>query len=213
MEFTEALQKRTSIRDFKDTPLSKDDLTAIVKEAQLAPSWANSQPWKVYIAAGKTMQALRRDHLHKNEEGRKGYPDLPTKDLPDWGKFPYDNMTAWLGKVEGDPVMKDFAAANSRLWNAPAMAYITVSRTAPVWSVYDAGAFAQTLMLSAADKGIDSMVAYENIKFPDEIREHLGVPDDEIVVMGIALGYRSDDVINTFQRDRVATEEMLVIRD
>lgn len=71
---------------------------------------------------------------------------------------------------------------------------------------------AQTLMLSATNRGVDSMVAYENIKYPDEIRENLDIKEEELIIAGIALGYRSEDKINTFTNSRLATEEILTIK-
>ncbi|MBM7642691.1 nitroreductase [Streptococcus loxodontisalivarius] len=212
MTFAETLKNRISIRDFKAEAPSHEELTAIVADAQMAPSWANTQPWKVYIATGDTMEAIRKDHMEKAAAGTKGYSDLPTKSRKDWGVHSLENMTAWLDKLGQDPKMENFSQANAQLWNAPAMAYITIPRTAPVWSVYDAGAFAQTLMLAAASRQVDTMVAYENVRFPDEIREHMAVSDDEIIVAGIALGYRSDNHINLLGRDRTATEEILTIK-
>ncbi|KKW72493.1 nitroreductase [Lactococcus cremoris] len=212
MEFSTTLKKRISIRDFKNEQVSKEILRNIVSDAQQAPSWANSQPWRVYIATGETMKNIQKSHLKKSEKGLKGSADLPVKDIQDWGKLPFTNMSTWLDKVKSDATMKDFLTANVNLWNAPAMAYLTIPKTTPVWSVYDTGAFAQTLMLSATNRGVDSMVAYENIKYPDEIRENLDIKEEELIIAGIALGYRSEDKINTFTNSRLATEEILTIK-
>ncbi|GEO70103.1 nitroreductase [Levilactobacillus acidifarinae] len=211
MDFSEVLKHRVSIRDYQPTQVTRTLLTSVVADAQQAPSWANSQPWKVYIATGETMKKIQKSHLEKTRAGIKGNADLPVKDIHDWGNLPWSNMSEWLDKVGSDPTMTDFTAANGRLWNAPAMAYITIPKTAPVWSIYDAGSFAQTLMLSAASHGLDTMVAYENVKYADEIREFAGVPADELIVEGIAMGYRSDDKINDFKNARLATAKMLTI--
>ncbi|HFI0567465.1 TPA: nitroreductase [Streptococcus suis] len=212
MNFSETLKNRISIRDFKNSPVATETLTAIVSDAQQAPSWANSQPWKVYIATGDTMKAIQKEHLEKSEAGIKGNTDLPTKPIQEWGDLSWSNMSAWLDKIGKDDAMTNFATANANLWNAPAMAYFTVPKEAPVWSIYDMGSFTQVFMLSAASRGVDTMVAYENIKYPDEIRKHLEVSEDEIIVAGIALGYRSDDKINQFSNERISTEEILTIK-
>lgn len=212
MTFTDALKQRRSIRDFKDEGVATETIQAIVADAQMAPSWANTQPWKVYVATGETMTAIRHQHLKQAQEGVKGYSDLPTKSRKDWGQISLDNMAAWLDQVGSDPKMENFKEANAQLWQAPAMAYITLPKTAPVWSVYDAGAFAQTLMLAAASRGLDTMVAYENVRYPDEIRDNLPISDDEIIVAGIALGYRSEADINHFESDRSQLDDILVIR-
>ncbi|WP_332375234.1 nitroreductase family protein [Lactococcus cremoris] len=60
MEFSTTLNNRISIRDFKDKQISKEILKTIVSDAQQAPSWANSQPWRVYIATGDTMKEIQK---------------------------------------------------------------------------------------------------------------------------------------------------------
>jgi len=54
------------------------------------------------------------------------------------------------------------------------------------------------LMLTAKDQGADSIPSYEIVKFPAELRPLLDVPEDEDIVMGIALGYAVEDDINDF---------------
>ncbi|MDM5144853.1 hypothetical protein ICE98_01954 [Lactococcus lactis] len=63
MEFSTTLKKRISIRDFKNEQVSKEILRNIVSDAQQAPSWANSQPWRVYIATGETMKNIQKSIL------------------------------------------------------------------------------------------------------------------------------------------------------
>ena len=40
----------------------------------------------------------------------------------------------------------------------------------------------------------------------------LGVPEDEDIVMGIALGYAADDDINAFASSRLPLEDILSIK-
>nr|WP_314890316.1 nitroreductase family protein [Actinomyces oris] len=52
MEFSQVVANRHSVRDFTDQPVSQEDLVDVVRTAQQAPSWVNSQPWRVYAAPG-----------------------------------------------------------------------------------------------------------------------------------------------------------------
>ena len=63
MNVSEALEARRSIRYFEDKQVPEETLRAIVKDAQWAPSWANAQPWKVYIATGDLARKIRASHL------------------------------------------------------------------------------------------------------------------------------------------------------
>lgn len=67
MDFSEVLQQRVSIRNFKETSVSKSLLTTIVSEAQQAPSWANSQPWQVYIGGTRCSRFESHMWLKRNK--------------------------------------------------------------------------------------------------------------------------------------------------
>jgi nitroreductase len=45
MDIVEAIKTRKSIRAFKPDPVPQDILKEIMRLAQNAPSWANTQPW------------------------------------------------------------------------------------------------------------------------------------------------------------------------
>lgn len=78
----------------------------IVELAQHAPSWVDSQPWKVYIATGNTLAAIKKRHAENVKNGVKANPDWPTTHREDWAKFPRENMlkhneaTAHFGKIQ-----------------------------------------------------------------------------------------------------------------
>lgn len=60
MEFSQVVANRHSVRDFTDQPVSQEDLVDIVRTAQQAPSWVNSQPWRVYAATGATLAGIKK---------------------------------------------------------------------------------------------------------------------------------------------------------
>lgn len=49
MNFIELVNKRYSLRKYKDTAVSKDKIDRCIEAARLAPSACNSQPWKYII--------------------------------------------------------------------------------------------------------------------------------------------------------------------
>ena len=50
---TEALTTRRTIRAFKPDRIDRDLLVKILEPALHAPSWANTQPWEIVVAAGR----------------------------------------------------------------------------------------------------------------------------------------------------------------
>lgn len=53
MDVSEAIQKRTSIRKFKSTPVEKAKIVKVLEAARRAPSWGNSQPWRFIVVQDK----------------------------------------------------------------------------------------------------------------------------------------------------------------
>lgn len=93
MEVEEAILTRHAVRLFNpNDKISKKSLEKIVELAQHAPSWVDSQPWKVYIATGSTLEAIKKRHIENVKNSVKSAPDWPTTHRDDWAKFPRENM-------------------------------------------------------------------------------------------------------------------------
>ena len=214
MNFHELVRKRIGKRSFSDKQISEQDIRAIVEDAQRSPSWANAQATHVYIATGETLKKIKAEHFERVGKGEKGNSELPTVSRNNWGEKSVksqDQLMADWKEFLGD--LKPFITSQKVLYNASAMVYLTVPKTAPQWALIDLGAFAQTLMLAACDKGIGSTPAHEIIKYPDEVRKNINIPDDEILAMGIALGYPTDEKINDFVSNRIPVDEVLTLKN
>lgn len=208
----DALVNRRSVRDFSSRQVPDDVIRDIVADAQWTPSWANAQPWKVYVASGDLANEIREAY----QSGHlRASVDMPAGGTEDWGIEEERNMSLWsqqLRRYLGSD-MSSFSKGQSSLFNAPAIAVITIHKDAPIWEVLDAGAFQQSLLLSAYNHGVDSIVAVAFVIHPDYLREKLGIPDNEAIVMGMGLGYRSDAKINGFKSSRDETDNILTIRN
>ncbi|MFW9848763.1 MAG: nitroreductase family protein [Candidatus Thorarchaeota archaeon] len=49
MEFFQVVEKRRSIRKYKDNEIPKEDITRMIEAARLAPSTNNTQPWQFLV--------------------------------------------------------------------------------------------------------------------------------------------------------------------
>ena len=209
------MKQRHSVRNFKDDEVPVEVLEDVVLTAGRAPSWENSQPWNVYIATGETLAKIREVWAGKYAAKVKGSPDMPTGHRTNFSQRSQKSMEDFMGAVadySGDPEIAHFLKMNEVLFNAPALVYLTLGKGHTEWPVYDLGGFGMALMLAAKDRGVDSIPAYEIVKFPAELRPLLDVPADEDIVMGIALGYAADDDINAFASSRLPLKDILSIR-
>jgi len=56
MNVLEALEARRSIRAYKPDPVAPELIKGIIEAANKAPSWANTQPWEVFVASGAPLE-------------------------------------------------------------------------------------------------------------------------------------------------------------
>jgi len=215
MEFKEVVNKRHSVRNFKEDEIPVEVLEDIVRTAGRTPSWENSQPWNVYIATGETLRKIKEIWIAKYADKIKGSPDMPTGHRTNFSERSQKNMADFMSYVAdytGDPDIVHFLHMNEKLFDAPALVYLTLGKGHTGWPIYDLGAFGMTLMLAAKDHGVDSIPAYEIVKFPAELRPLLSVPEDEEIIMGIALGYAAEDNLNGLASPRLPLEEILTVK-
>lgn len=214
MEFKELIDTRHSARNFKADEIPEETLKEIVELASKTPSWENNQPWKIYIATGDSLEKIRKDFVSKNDEGIKGYAEMNPGHRTNYSDRSRKVMEEFLKDTEEFMDDKDneyFFDLNHKLFNAPAVAYLTLINDYAGYAVYDVGAFGHLLMLAAKDLGVDSIPAYELVKYPDVIKKHTNIPDDEDIIMGIALGYENDDKINEYRAPRLDVDDILTI--
>lgn len=219
MNVGEALNARQCVRAFKPDPVSRETVVAILESASRTPSWANSQPWQVYVAGGETLERLRAAFLEQTSRGVPGDPDLPTpKEWPAAVQQRISAMNAGrmaaLGESPGDRAARQaFLENNRRFFGAPAVVYLCLERSLTPWSIFDVGMMAQSVMLAAIDRGVDSAPAVNLVIYPALIRAALGIPDELMILMGVALGYRDaeDPGINYRSSRRPLGESVTLI--
>ena len=77
MDVSAAVNKRSSIRQFRPYSISDDMLRGLLADASRAPSGGNLQPWRIYVVNGNSMNKLR-----------KFLPTQPPLDEPEYDIYP-----------------------------------------------------------------------------------------------------------------------------
>jgi nitroreductase len=204
MNVIEALYARHSTRAFLAEPVEKDKLIAVLEAAVRAPSWANSQPWEAFVATGATLDRIKKAYLEKYAAKEAPAPETP---LPvAWPQASKDRrklLSDGMAHACGDAV-KQFGALNRSMFNAPAVVFVCMDKLLSEWSLYDVGAYAQTLMLAALEKGLGTIPAITLVLYPDVLRREMNIPDNLKVTIGVAIGYIDrQHRINDFVSERV----------
>jgi nitroreductase len=65
MEFWKVIEKRKSVRRFKDEPVPREKIKRVLEAARLAPSWKNSQPWEYVVVDDPDKVKALRTGLNK----------------------------------------------------------------------------------------------------------------------------------------------------
>ena len=213
MDFCDVIKARHSVRYFEPTPIDIDLLMQIVKDAQTAPSWVNAQEWRVWIATGKTLEAIREEFIPLLKAEAQSESDLPQAHRGDWSEMAQNNMATFSQSRIDAGLLEAKLEAQSHLFHAPAVIYLTIPKKHSDWAVLDLGGFEQTLLLAAANRGLGTVPAFNLVRYPDIIRRHMGIDDSDALAIGIAIGYEADHPLNHFRSSRLATESIVVIKD
>src|SRR5690606_24259469 len=99
-------------------------------------------------------------------------------------------------------------ARNFSFFDAPVGIFICLHRGMgpPQWA--DVGMYMQTLMLLAAERGLDTCAQESWVLWPKTVAEFIALPPDYMLFSGMALGYAdADHPINGWRTRRAPFEE------
>lgn len=120
-------------------------------------------------------------------------------------------LYALLGVARGDKKARDEQwAANYRFFGAPVAIFVFIHEKLGVFAANDAGLFAENLMLSAHDRGLGTCAQGAVALWRSAVDKEFDIPKGYRLVYGIAIGYPSDHLVNTFQAHRIGAEEITV---
>lgn len=216
MNILEALNSRFTCRAFKPDPVNKEIILKIMENATRSPSWANTQPWEIYIAGGDVLESIRDGYMESFKSDVPTNPDIPF--MSDWPVQHQERMKELgiklykhLGISKGDrEAIEASWKLNFKLFGAPIVIYLCMHETLSEWSMFDLGSLSQSIMLAAQEYGIDSAPAVNLVAYPKIIREEIEIPDELSLVLGIALGYKDiESSQNTFRTMRRPLDEVV----
>lgn len=203
MKVSDAINSRRSMRVFKPEPVAKADIEWIITNANRAASNGNLQPWKLYVTMGAARQRLSAAILaamDANDHGPGGEYDVyPREFTPVYdtrrktvGKQLYTLLNVPRGDAAG---MQRQFRKNFDFFDAPAGMILCVERRMGNGQWIDCGIFLDQLMLLAREKGLHTCPQAAFSRYQHVVRRELGIPGDEIVICGLALGYADPDAV------------------
>ena len=200
MEFEALVRTRRSIRGYQDKPVPRRVIEEIIEVAKGAPSSMNSQPWHVHVLSGEPLDRVRQRNTEMMQAGAQAKRDILThgpyegvhrQRQVDIAKKLFEAMDIARDDKERrqDWVMRGF-----RQFDAPVSLVLTYDRTLDPGATchFDLGALSYGIVLAAWDRGLGTVVNGQGIMRSDIVREIAGIPDDEVIMTCIAMGYPDD---------------------
>lgn len=217
MTVEEAIAGRRSIRAFLPTPVPRELIERVLTTAGRAPSGTNVQPWRVWVLEGAVRDEICRDitgRFNRGDTGKREYdyypvkwrePYLARRRACGWGLY----GTLGIGR-EDKGKMHAQHARNYAFFDAPVGLIFSMDRDLERGSWLDYGMFLQSIMVAARQFGLETCPQAAWMSFWDVLQRRIGIPPEQTVVCGMALGYPDPDAkVNTFTPDRMPASEFV----
>lgn len=219
MTVSATLARRRSVRDFDERPVPVDLLKDILAQALRAPSGGNLQPWHLHLVLGDRMvelKALMQQRVQEHPSGEETDYDIYPRGL----KSPYrerrydvgERLYASLGIPREDKLgrMLQFSK-NFQFFGAPVGLFVAIDRSMgqPQWS--DLGMLMLSVMLLLDEAGVASCAQECWAVYPKTIAGFLGLPAEQMLFAGMAIGYAKDAPVNAWPVPRAPLDEVLRI--
>src|SRR5215510_1717980 len=210
----EAVAGRRSIRAFLPKPVRRELIERVLSIAARAPSGSNAQPWHVWVLQGRAREEIVRDlvaRYDRNDVKEREYnyypvkwrePYLARRRACGWGLY----GTLGIGR-EDKGKMHAQHRRNFLFFDAPVGLIFSIDRDLEQGSWLDYGMFLQNIMIAARAFGLETCPQAAFLNFHDVLQRRLGIPPEQMVVCGMALGYPDpDEKVNAFAPERVGVE-------
>lgn len=207
----DALVTRRAIRAFLPTAVSRNAVERILTAAARAPSGSNTQPWKVHVLAGKARDKFCTRLMHAFNTHEPGHGDEYQYYPEQWFE-PYQARRRKLGfdlYASTGIARNNHEARHAQLgrnynfFDAPVGMIFSIDRRHGMSAWIDLGGFLQSIMLAARGLGLHTCPQQAFAYFHCITRNMLNLPENDIVVCGMALGYADPNAsVNCFDVER-----------
>lgn len=236
-DFAALARARHSSRRFDGTrDVDEDILRRLLDVALLAPSWSNTQPFKIAVARGAIKDGLKAELTRRYDEGlhlqgKKGlgqlvaalkHPDgKPNGDFFLPLNYPEDLKPAAhatgrglynvLGIERGDrPARQAAMRRNFDFFDAPVALFVFVHEGLGVYGPLDAGFFLQNLALAAEEQGLGTCMQGALAFWSKPVHDAFQVDRNYKLLCGVSLGYEADHAVNSFRPDKKSIDDILL---
>ena len=201
MNYDDVVVGRRSIRAFQHKAVPRSVIEEVVGLATRAPSSMNTQPWHLHVLTGEPLDRIRAENT---ERMLGGVP--PSKDSRDIGNYQGEHRQRQVEiavqlfeamEIARDDKEKrqDWILRGFRQFDAPVSIVVTYDRELREGDIaqFDCGALVNGLVNAAWSRGLGCVVNSQGIMHSPVVREHAGIPDDQVIMICVAMGYPDEE--------------------
>lgn len=213
----EALLTRRSVRAFLPRPVERATVEELLALASRSASGSNIQPWKVHVFSGELRRRISSDILEALDRDPRDMYQREWNYYPINWREPYigrRRKIGWdlyglLGIAKGDFDRTEAQRRqNYEFFGASVGMIFTLDEDLEIGSWLDLGIFIGSLTIAARGRGLDTCPQAAFADFHALIRPLLGIPENQIIICGLALGYADPEaLVNRLITDRAPVEE------
>ena len=197
MDFVDVILGRRSIRGYRPDPVPRPLIEEILTLAMRAPSSMNTQPYHFYVIGGSALDAIRAGNTERMVAGIPQSREFRTGTAfagphRDRQIGVAKQLFAAMGIARDDKdARQDWVMRGFRQFDAPICVIITYDRDLAESddTAFDCGAVATALVNAAWSRGLGTVINSQGIMQSPVVREHAGIPDDQVIMKSIALGW------------------------
>ncbi|MBS95162.1 MAG: hypothetical protein CL799_12050 [Chromatiales bacterium] len=208
MDVLEAIKSRRTIRTFQTAVPPKALIEACLEAATWAPSATNQQPWEFIVASGEDLPKIT--DITKRHFAARVKERPPFDQVPDHCRERQSEVFAAMNQaVESQGInTQELYADSLRFFNAPYGVYFVTHRTHDYQYQVSVAAAIENFLLALVSHGLGGCWQGAAVICQEELKQHLGLAENKILLAGVGVGYPVDDApLNNFRRNRATVTE------
>ena len=214
--FAEVVLGRKSIRGYLDKPVPRALIEEVLTLAMRSPTSMNTQPWHFHVITGEPLDRIRKGNTENilagvpdSREFRRGEPFTGVH--RDRQVEVAVQLFTEMGIARDDKEKRqDWVLRGFRQFDAPVCVIVTYDKelSGSDDTAFDCGAVTTALVNAAWSKGLGCVINSQGIMQSPVVREHAGIPDDQVIMKAVAMGWPDPDFpANRVYSNRKPVEE------
>ncbi len=201
MRYDDVVRGRRSIRGYLDKPVPRVLIEEILGLAMRSPTSMNTQPWHFHVITGEPLDRIRKGNTQRILEGapdsrefRRGEPFAGVHRERQVGVA--KQLFGAMGIERDDKdARQDWVLRGFRQFDAPVCVIVTYDRelSGSDDTAFDCGAVTTALVNAAWSRGLGCVINSQGIMQSPVVREHAGIPDDQVIMKAVAIGWPDPD--------------------